>query len=443
MASSARLSLMGFLRPSLIHRFGKAPTARLLVRKYLVKPNKAFNGALSASKRLSKQDRFYEEVDHSHIMWWKDKMQLCKKPSTVQLIKRLDYSNLLGLDVNLRNGRLKEGTLNMELLQFKLRFPREVLLCRVGDFYEAIGFDACVLVEYAGLNPFGGLRSDSNPRAGCPVMVCIFILLIEKGNLRQTLDDLTRSGFSICIVEELQGPSQARSRKSRFVSGHAHPGSPYVFGLAGVDHDVEFPDPMPVIDVENLGAMAEGLAIDAGVRDHAANNEISSILLLPIPIPFLFHRIELTTSQFVAMLLGLRKRIAARRKKEMGEQMKAPSPSNPPRDAEQREDQVPHERRIAVLTFSFALIFFWCGEPEPLSSKEWFGSDIADSAVESSKNLKDEYLVEEDELELAPSGKEVALWSKDESTVEFDEVAESEKENSKPAEESTISVNNL
>lgn len=27
---------------------------------------------------------------------------------------------------------------------------------------------------------------------------------------------------------------------------HAHPGSPYVFGLAGVDDDVEFPDPMPV-----------------------------------------------------------------------------------------------------------------------------------------------------------------------------------------------------
>lgn len=30
---------------------------------------------------------------------------------------------------------------------------------------------------------------------------------------------------------------------------HAHPGSPYVFGLAGVDHDVEFPDPMPVIGI--------------------------------------------------------------------------------------------------------------------------------------------------------------------------------------------------
>ncbi|KAK1429990.1 hypothetical protein QVD17_12391 [Tagetes erecta] len=56
----------------------------------------------------------------------------------------------------------------------------------VGDFYEAIGFDACILVEYAGLNPCGGLRSDSVPKAGCPVV-----------NLRQTLDDMTRYGFSV------------------------------------------------------------------------------------------------------------------------------------------------------------------------------------------------------------------------------------------------------
>lgn len=42
---------------------------------------------------------------------------------------------------------------------------------QVGEFYEALGMDACILVEYAGLNPFGGLRSDSIPRAGCPVVV--------------------------------------------------------------------------------------------------------------------------------------------------------------------------------------------------------------------------------------------------------------------------------
>ncbi|KAL3535173.1 hypothetical protein ACH5RR_003634 [Cinchona calisaya] len=45
----------------------------------------------------------------------------------------------------------------------------------VGDFYEAIGIGACNLVEYAGLNPFGGLRSDSIARASRPVMVRIFL----------------------------------------------------------------------------------------------------------------------------------------------------------------------------------------------------------------------------------------------------------------------------
>lgn len=163
---------------------------------------------------------------------------MCKKPSSVLLVKRLTFTNLLGIDSTLKNGSLKEGNLNSEMLQFKSKFPHEVLLCRVGEFYEAIGIDACILVEYAGLNPFGGLRSDSIPRAGCPVV-----------NLRQTLDDLTRNGFSVCIVEEVQGPTHARTRKSRFISGHAHPGSPYVFGLVGDNHDLDFPDPMPVVGI--------------------------------------------------------------------------------------------------------------------------------------------------------------------------------------------------
>nr|XP_048333226.1 DNA mismatch repair protein MSH1, mitochondrial isoform X3 [Ziziphus jujuba var. spinosa] len=204
---------------------------------YCFKDRKVLKGSAKVTKKL-KALNVLDEKGLSNILWWKERMQACRKPSTIQLLKRLEYSNLLGLDVNLKNGSLKEGTLNWEILQFKSKFPREVLLCRVGDFYEAIGIDACILVEYAGLNPFGGLRSDSIPRAGCPVV-----------NLRQTLDDLTRNGYSVCIVEEVQGPTQARSRKSRFISGHAHPGSPYVFGLAGVDHDLDFPEPMPVVGI--------------------------------------------------------------------------------------------------------------------------------------------------------------------------------------------------
>ncbi|XP_074581783.1 uncharacterized protein LOC141838257 [Curcuma longa] len=118
---------------------------------------------------------------------------------------------------------------------------------------------------------------------------------------------------------------------------------------------------------------------------------------------------------------GPKKRRAAKRKKEMEEQMKAaPSPSDPPRDAGGGEDRVPHEGGEADSqspTFSSAPIFPCAENQSPLSSRERFGSDAADSAGESSKNLKDEELVEEDES-----------------------AAKSEKENSKPAEESAISV---
>ncbi|WVY97285.1 hypothetical protein V8G54_029436 [Vigna mungo] len=187
--------------------------------------NKVSRGSSRTTKKPKEPKNGLDDKDLPHILWWKERLQMCKKFSTVQLIEKLEFSNLLGLDSKLKNGRngfimgmlmeepisvrsVKEGTLNWEMLQFKSKFPRQVLLCRVGEFYEAWGIDACVLVEYAGLNPCGGLQSDSVPRAGCPVM-----------NLRQTLDDLTQNGYSVCIVEEVQGPTQARSRKRRFISG--------------------------------------------------------------------------------------------------------------------------------------------------------------------------------------------------------------------------------
>uniref|UniRef100_A0A0D9W6X6 DNA mismatch repair proteins mutS family domain-containing protein n=1 Tax=Leersia perrieri TaxID=77586 RepID=A0A0D9W6X6_9ORYZ len=183
----------------------------LFNRRSWSKPRKVSRGISMVSRKVNKQGDFCNEGMLPHILWWKEKMERCRKPSSIQLTQRLVYSNILGLDPTLRNGSMKDGNLNTEMLQFKSKFPREILLCRVGDFYEAVGFDACILVEHAGLNPFGGLRSDSIPKAGCPVM-----------NLRQTLDDLTRCGYSVCIVEEIQGPTQARARKgiSRSAKGY-------------------------------------------------------------------------------------------------------------------------------------------------------------------------------------------------------------------------------
>lgn len=63
-----------------------------------------------------------------------------------------------------------------------------LFLQRQGDFYEAYGHDAVMLVEHAGLNPMG---SGPVAKAGCPV-----------SNLRPMLRDLTDAGFSV-----LQNPT--------------------------------------------------------------------------------------------------------------------------------------------------------------------------------------------------------------------------------------------
>ncbi|XP_022760392.1 DNA mismatch repair protein MSH1, mitochondrial isoform X2 [Durio zibethinus] len=198
--SIPRLRSLALLLRSPLNKYASFnPSPLLLGRQFgqirCFKDQKILRGT---TRKFKASNKALDDKDLSHIVWWTERLQLCRKSSTLNLVNRLVYSNLLGVDVNLKNGSLKEGTLNSELLQFKTKFPREVLLCR---------------------------------------------------NLRQTLDDLTCNGYSVCIVEEVQGPTQARSRKGRFISGHAHPGSPYVFGLVGVDHDLDFPEPMPVIGV--------------------------------------------------------------------------------------------------------------------------------------------------------------------------------------------------
>ncbi|KAG4997099.1 hypothetical protein JHK84_028121 [Glycine max] len=131
------------------------------------------------------------------------RLQMCRKLSTVQLTERLDYSNLPGLNSNMKNGSLKEGTHNWEMLQFKPKFPRQVLLCRVGEFYEAWGINVCILVEYEGLNPFGGLQSDM------PAILPVYEYML-----------LINFGLNTALWRrQAQGPTQARSRKRLFISG--------------------------------------------------------------------------------------------------------------------------------------------------------------------------------------------------------------------------------
>lgn len=48
----------------------------------------------------------------------------------------------------------------------------------MGEFYEAVGIDAVLLVQHAGLNPMG---SGVPPRAGCPKQVCGAVAVCRSG----------------------------------------------------------------------------------------------------------------------------------------------------------------------------------------------------------------------------------------------------------------------
>lgn len=80
----------------------------------------------------------------------------------------------------------KKGSLLAFVREQKKKFSDCVVITRVGDFYEAFGLDAILLIEYCGLNAMAG-----KARAGCPIK-----------NIQATLDCLTTSGFRVAVYEE-------------------------------------------------------------------------------------------------------------------------------------------------------------------------------------------------------------------------------------------------
>ncbi|OEH74871.1 hypothetical protein cyc_01190 [Cyclospora cayetanensis] len=96
------------------------------------------------------------------------------RPLAKRLLPQLSFSNPL---------MLPEGVGMTALMQFvekqKVLHKDHVILTQVGDFYEAYGVDAVMLVEFCGLNPMGG-----KPKAGCP-----------KGSVQAVLDCLTAERY--------------------------------------------------------------------------------------------------------------------------------------------------------------------------------------------------------------------------------------------------------
>lgn len=166
-------------------------------------------------------------LPENHFEFWCDLMaRRIKKPSAESMLPFLDKRDALGVDKSRAGVSLGPESIYSKILEAKHAHPTKMVLVRVGEFYETMGFDAALLVEFAGLNPMGARPF----KAGMPV-----------DNLRRTLDALLREGLSVAVVEEAPAEriyGQKTSTKTRFLAGVVTPSSPeYVYGLARLEDD--------------------------------------------------------------------------------------------------------------------------------------------------------------------------------------------------------------
>lgn len=124
---------------------------------------------------------------HLHPLWVRHLLRAQKPLVRTLAATQIVPGNALGFQPNFPSAApIKPGTLLHYVLAAKQACPTRVVLVRCGDFYEAYGVDALLLMEHAGLNAMGG-----RARAGCPVQ-----------NVQAALDGLVSAGLVVAVHEE-------------------------------------------------------------------------------------------------------------------------------------------------------------------------------------------------------------------------------------------------
>ena len=156
--------------------------------------------------------------------YWSRQIENLRRPAAQALSDRL-ASNALGFPHDSLDKPLPmEGKNTPRNLRMETQHPTKVLLVRVGEFYEAWGIDATLLVEHCGRTPWA-----NKVRAGCPWR-----------NLQQTLDGLTRNGLTVAVYEErFCADPRRRERKVLSTSGSTG-ASTYVQNQALSRNDLEW-----------------------------------------------------------------------------------------------------------------------------------------------------------------------------------------------------------
>ena len=111
---------------------------------------------LAAESTSSSHSALSESALPKGSAYWRSKLSELSRPAAVHLVPQLSPENALGY----MNKVQSKASGPLSLVDFavaqKDKHPEKVLLFRVGEFYEAFGSAAIMLVEHAGLNPMGG-----------------------------------------------------------------------------------------------------------------------------------------------------------------------------------------------------------------------------------------------------------------------------------------------
>jgi DNA mismatch repair ATPase MutS/predicted GIY-YIG superfamily endonuclease len=194
--------------------------------------------------------------------YWERELHRVDKPAARRLLPLLDRENPLGFTPG--PTMMKKGSLFEYVVQEKRQHPDKVLLVRVGEFFEAWGVDAMLLVQWCGLNAMGG-----KARAGCPVR-----------NIQQTLDSLTAAGLSVAVYEELDEPAGRAAprvgRKTRALAQVVTPGSSnYIYGMTLCPGDVAFRESRPYMGIRGTSGGYEVVQVDVDSRRMSVSERLT------------------------------------------------------------------------------------------------------------------------------------------------------------------------
>ena len=194
---------------------------------------------------------------------WEARLKALRTANAKQVVNRsLDRLDPVGIRTELdsRKGaapgdRVLKGGHVIDFYRATVaEYPDDVVVARVGDFYEAYGLSAVMLIEHGNLNPMGGW----NARAGMPIK-----------NIQKTLDDLVAAGLSVTVCEERDPPKG--KRKERFVTERIHANNPqYLYNSLAREGDGTVPrDAVPFVGVVRDSAGAMRVVVVDPVRGHA------------------------------------------------------------------------------------------------------------------------------------------------------------------------------